>query len=494
MGVASLVVIIAGIGAYVMNRSGAGSAPAAQAAAAAPERAHSIVVMPFVNIGRDSSDDYLADGITNELINVLGRVPGLRVTSRTAATSARAKYSSSEELGKALNVGRILEGTVQREGKRLRVTARVTNADDGFMVWSDMYERELKDVFAVQDEISSSIADALGTQIGAAADSIAARGTKDDVAYDYFLRGTHFFEQRGASSLRSALDYFGKAAKQDPKFARAFAGVTAVYSLLPGYTAMSPDSAFAPGFAAASRAIELDSTLAEAYASRALLLTGQWRWAEGERDYRRAIALDAKYAAAHQWYGEQLMARGHARDAVDQLQRAAAMEPLSSVVAASYSVSLALAKRDKDAVAQAHRAVELDSTLFVPRVALGLAHLIGGRPADAVKELEPALGLGGGSPYARGLLGAAYANAGMRQNAQAMAQQLSSKTDGDSRSALALVQIALGDTSAALTNLEAAARAHASFFTQLPLITPVYDPVRSNTRFAGILRAVGLTP
>src|SRR5688572_1928778 len=170
--------------------------PAQVAAAAAAERARSIVVLPFVNIGRDTTDAYLADGLTNDLINVLGRVPGVRVTSRSVATSAREKFTTASDIGKALNVGRILEGTVQRDGNRLRVTARVTNTDDGFMVWSDMFERELKDVFAVQDEISRSIADALGAQMtesvtGAPPD----RGTTDDVAYDLYLRGRHFFEQ-----------------------------------------------------------------------------------------------------------------------------------------------------------------------------------------------------------------------------------------------------------------------------------------------------------
>jgi serine/threonine-protein kinase len=467
-------------------------AQAATAAVAAAERARSIVVMPFVNIGRDSADDYLADGLTNDLINVLGRVPGLRVTSRSAASSARAKYSSAEELGKALAVGRILEGTVQREGSRMRVTARVSNADDGFMVWSDMYEREIKDVFRVQDEISGAIADALGARLAQTVDSNASRGTGDDLAYDAYLRGMHFFEQRGAVSLRRALDYYQKAARQDPKFARAQAGIAAVYSLMPGYSSMSTDSAFRPGVAAASRAIQLDSTLAEAYASRALLLTSQWRWADGERDYQRAIALDPRYAAAHQWYGEQLMARGRAREAVDQLQRAANLEPLSPIITSSYSIALTLSKRDQDAVAQARRGIELDSALFVPRLALGFAHLLGGRPADAIRELEPAVALSGNSPYARGLLGAAYAAAGLRQNADAIAQQLAAGNDGDSRSALALVQITLGDTARALANIERAARTHASFFTQLPLSAPVYDPVRSSPRFAGILRTVGL--
>ncbi len=478
----------------VLQRARADANDGSTAAAAAAERAHSIVVMPFVNIGRDSIDDYLADGITSDLINVLGRVPGLRVTSRSAATSARAKYSSSEELGKALNVGRILEGTVQKEGNRLRVTARVTNADDGFMVWSDMYERELKDVFAVQDEISASIADALGTQIGAAADSIAARGTKDDVAYDIYLRGMHFFEQRGAASLRRALDYFGKAAKQDPRFARAQAGIAAVYSVLPLYAGVSADSVFGPGVLAATRAIALDSTLAEAWTSRGLLLSGQWRWTEGERDYQRAIALDPRYATAHQWYGEQLMARGRVRDGVDQLKLAAELEPLSPVVASSHAEVLALAKRDAEAVAQGRRAAELDSSLWVPRLALAFVHVVAGRHEEAIKEGEPALALSGGHTYARAVLAYAYAMAGQRRNAERVSAPLEGKTDADSRAALAVVQIAMGDTASALTNLEAASRAHSQFLFPMPLGTPIFDPVRSSARFRGILSAMGLTP
>jgi TolB-like protein/tetratricopeptide (TPR) repeat protein len=465
---------------------------AVAAASAAAERARSIVVMPFVNIGRDSTDDYLADGLTNDLINVLGRVPGLRVISRSAASSARAKFSSSEELGQALGIGRILEGTVQREGNRMRVTARVTNADSGVMVWSDMYERELKDVFRVQDEISSAIADALGTQLAQTPDSNSTRGTSDDAAYDVYLRGMHFFEQRGAVALRRAQDYFQKAATQDPKFARAHAGIAAVYSLLPLYSPMSVDDAFGPGNAAATRAIQLDSTLAEAYASRGLLLTSQFRWADGERDYQRALTLDPRYAAAHQWYGEQLMARGRTREAVEQLQRAATLEPLSAVIASSYAMALAMAKRDADAVAQARRGIEIDSALFVPRLALGFVHMLGGRPADAVKELEPAMALSGGTSLSRGLLGSAYAAAGRRQNADAIAQQLMTARDGDALASLGLVQIGLGDTAQALTNLDRAARTHAAFFTQASLSAAFYDPVRSNPRFAGILRAVGL--
>ena len=470
------------------------AAQAAQvAAAAAAERGRAIAVLPFVNIGRDTTDEYLAEGLTNDLINVIGRVSGIRVASRSVAASAQQKFSSATEIGKALNVGKVLEGTVQRDGNRLRVTARVTNTDDGFMVWSDMFERELKDVFAVQDEISRAIADALGAQIADEAPLRAAssRGTTDDVAYDLYLRGRHFFEQRGEASLRRALDLFTQATNRDKSYARAYAGIAAVYSVLPLHSRTSTESVYLPALEAATRAIELDSSLAEAYAARAQVQLPRWRWNEAEADYRRAIAIDPKFAAGHQWLGELLLVRNRVPDAVATLKRASELDPVSPVIASSYSMALSLAKRDADAIAQARRGVDLDSTFFLPRLVLGVAHLLGGRPSDAVRELEIASALGTLS-HVRGFLGYAYATANQRQPAELIAQELNTRTDADSRAALAVTQIALGDTAAALKNLETAAQGHAAFFTAQPLASPVFDPVRASPRFRAILRSIGL--
>jgi eukaryotic-like serine/threonine-protein kinase len=492
--VAILIVAAAAVVPMIRRGSQAPPVPVQQvAAAAAGERARSIVVLPFVNIGRDTTDAYLADGLTNDLINALGRVTGLRVTSRSVATSAREKFTSASEIGKALNVGRILEGTVQRAGTRLRVTARVTNTDDGFMVWSDMFERELKDVFAVQDEISSAIADALGAQMASTPVGVVAeRGTTNDAAYDLYLRGRHFFEQRGEPSLRRALELFRGAAQKDARFARAHAGIAGVYSILPLYSSASMDTLFEPGFAAASRAIQLDSTLAEAYASRAALLNGRWRWREGEQDLRRAIALEPRYAAAHQWLGEQLMVRNRLPEALAELKRATELDPVSPVVASSYAMALAVSKRDGEAIAQARRAVDLDSTLFLPRLVLGFGHLLAGRVPDAIRELEPALGLSRESPHVQGVLGYAYAVGGQRQSADAMAQTLAARRDPNSQAALSMVLIGLADTARALTYLESAARARAQFFTVQPLGASMFDPVRASPRFLSVLRTVGL--
>ena len=494
--VAAAALIVAGVVAGVVysKRASARAAAqvAAQTAAAAAERARSIVVLPFVNIGRDSTDVYLADGLTNDLINVIGRVPGIRVTSRSVAASAQAKFASASEIGKALNVGRVLEGTVQRDGNRLRVTARVTNTDDGFMVWSDMFERELKDVFAVQDEISRSIADALGAQMSEATTAARPdRGTDDDVAYDLYLRGRHFFEQRGEAGLRRALDLFTQATQRDGKFAQAYAGIAGVYSVLPLHSRTTTESVYRPALAAATRAIELDSSLAEAYAARAQVQLPRWRWNEAEADLRKAIAIDPRFAPGHQWLGELLMVRNRIPEALAALKRASEIDPVSPVIASSYSMALSLARRDADAVAQARRGVDLDSTFFLPRLVLGVAHLLGGRPADAIRELEVASALGTLS-HVRGFLGYSYALGGQRQPAETIAQELDARTDADSRAALAVTQIALGDTARALRNLEVAAQGHAAFFTAQPLSSPVFDPVRASPRFQTLLATLGL--
>jgi serine/threonine-protein kinase len=307
-----------------------------------------------------------------------------------------------------------------------------------------------------------------------------------------YLRGRHFFEQRGESALRRALALFRQSAQRDPRFARAHAGVAGVFSVLPLYSGASPDSLFDPGFAAATRAIELDSTLAEAYASRAVLLNGRWRWAEAERDLRKAVALDPRFAAGHQWLGEQLLIRNRLPEALNVLRRAAELDPVSPVIASSYAMTLAVARRDVEAVGQAKRAMDLDSSLFLPRLVLGSAHLLARRMPQAIQELEPALALSGNSPFVQGMLGYAYAGAGQRQSAEVLALDLQRSGTPDAIASLAVVQIALGDTAAALNNLERAARARASIFTVQPLGSAIFDPVRGSARFRTVLRIVGL--
>ncbi|UCD25848.1 MAG: protein kinase, partial [Gemmatimonadota bacterium] len=287
-------------------------------ASASGDGQRSIAVLPLVNIGGDTSDAYFADGMTDELMNALNKIPGLRVASRTAAFSYKGSDATPTAIGEALNVSTLLEGTVRREGNRLRLTARLIDVSDGLSLWSESYERELSDVFAVQDSLTQAIVGALRGRFGGVmtADAAPDRGTDDLEAYDLYLRGRYFFRQRGAEGLYGALDYFEQAVARDPGYADAYAGIADVYGLLPLYTGVPGDSVLPLGLRAAARAVALDSNLSAAFVARGGLLNNMWQWAEAEEDLRRAISLDPRNATARQWYGENLMLNGRIDEAI----------------------------------------------------------------------------------------------------------------------------------------------------------------------------------
>ncbi|HEY4131577.1 MAG TPA: tetratricopeptide repeat protein, partial [Gemmatimonadaceae bacterium] len=470
------------------------------APATAVAASKSIVVMPLVNISRDTSDAYFAAGMTAELTNQLSRIPGLRVASGSES-SARDQAAAPADIGKALNVNMVLVGTVQRDRTRLRVTARLVNSSDGFTVWSDMFERESKDVFGVQDEISNAIVAAISPELsGGAAPAITtavatnAHGTNDLAAYDLYLRGRYFFDKRGETGLRRALDYYQQAAKKDSGFARAYAGIANVYALLPLYANVRIDSTMPLAMAAINRAVALDSTLSEAYASRATLLQANWHWADAERDYKRALRLDPNYASGHQWYGEMLLLDGRTPEAIAQLKRATELDPLSPISYGSYGLALAAAHNTDAAIAAGKRAVELDSTLLVARFMLGTIYLQANRTADAIRELEYAARLDSTSTQTEGLLGYAYAKAGNTKRATELAKDLESSLGQHSRAAAAAARIYLGmgDNARALQLLDRAVSDHDSFFTSETLLENFFDPIRADPKFAAIVAKVGL--
>jgi serine/threonine-protein kinase len=507
---AGILASVAAGGAWFSNRhstppGAAGGATTAAGTAVGAAATKSIAVMPLVNISRDTSDAYFAAGMTAELTNALSRIPGLRVASGTES-AVRTQEASPIDLAKALNANMVLVGTVQRDGGRMRVTARLVNTADGFTVWSDMFERESKDVFKVQDDISSAIVAAISPELASAAPAgsttVATKpapttdhGTSDLQAYDLYLRGHYFFDKRGEANLRRALDYFQQAAKRDSMFARAYAGMGSVYAQLPLYAHMRADSVLPLALAAINRAVSLDSTLPEAFASRATVLQASWRWSDAERDYRRALKLEPNYAAAHQWYGEMLAINGRTTESVAQLKRATELDPLSPITFGSYALALLAARTPDPAIAAARRAVELDSTLVVTRFMLGAVYLQAGRGPDAVRELETAAQLDTSSVQTLGLLGYAYAKSGNKPRALELAKGLEADAGrrvSGAAAAAARVYVALGDNPHALSLLERAAAEHDSFFSSESLAEGFFDPLRGDPRFIAIARSVGL--
>ena len=494
---AGILASVAAGGAWLNHRGSTTTPGSAAAPAAAASK--SIAVMPLVNISRDTSDAYFAAGMTAEVTNALSRIPGLRVASGNES-AARDKAATPTDIGKSLNVNMVLFGTVQRDKSRLRVTARLVNSADGFTIWSDMFERDSKDIFKVQDEISTAIVTAIAPELTAssatAAPAVAAavapaanHGTSDLQAYDLYLRGRYFFEKRGDAGLRRALDYFQQAAEKDSMFARAYAGIANVYAILPLYANVRVDSLMPLALKAINRAVGLDSTLAEAFASRASLLQASWRWPEAERDYQRAIALDANSAAAHQWLGELLLLNGRVADGTSHLKRATDLDPLSPITFGSYGLALAAGRTPDAAIAAARRAVELDSTLLVTRFMLGSVYLQANRLPEATRELEMALRLDTTSAQTLGLLAYAYAKAGDTKRASEIVKSLESNLGRLSGASAAAARgyIGLGDNARALSLLERAAADHDSFFSSESLAENFFDPIRADPRFAAIV-------
>ena len=490
------VLLAAGLaaGTYFRTRQAPGTAVAA-AGADLTTNTKSIAVLPLVNIGGDTSDVYFAQGMTAQIATALSKLRGLRVAAGTAATSAHDKFSTPEDIGRALNVSMLLEGTVQRESGRLRVTARLINITDGATLWSDMYERQATDLFKLQDEISNAIVAALSPELGttvALAGSSAARGTEDLKAYDLYMRGRFFFQKRGEDALRTALVYFEQAANKDPTFAKAYAGMADVYAVLPLYAKVRVDSVLPLGLRDIDKAIALDSTVPEAYASRANLLGLGWRFPEAERDYQRALSLEPNYATAHQWYGEMLLLNGRIDEALAQLRRATELDPLSPVAFGSYGLALGVAKRDVQAQAAVRHALDLDSTLIVTKMMAGTVELYAGRFESAIRELEAARQLDSTNPFILGVLGYAYAKSGRTAQAQTIAAQLDASKQNGAAGGAARVYLGLGDTTRALNTLERAAAQHDISFSTEVLAEPFFDPIRHSSRFAAVVQLVGL--
>ncbi len=473
-------------GTFALLRWGGGTSPAS------PPDQRSVAVLPFANLGGDSANQYFADGMTDQLTGALAKVPGLRIASRSAAFAFRDQRATPREIGEALGVATLLEGTVRREGDRLRLSAQLVDASDGLTIWSETYERRVTDVFAVQDSLSTAIVEALGERFGIALRASARRGTDNLEAYDQYLRGRFFLQKRDAAALRRALEAFERAVQEDASYADAWAGIADAYGLLPLYANTPVDSVLPTALRAVDRAIALDSNLAAGYAARGNLLNFAWRWEEAGSDLERAVRLDPQNATAHQWLGENLLIRGRVQPAVEELAQAVRLDPVSPTITGSYAGALALAGSRQEAVRHARRAIELDPSAPAPRFFLAAVFLYTGQADSAVPVLE-ALAEHLPIAFVRGLLGYAYAVTGRRDAAlQTLAAIDSTASGSGNAAALARVHLGLGNYDAAVAWLERAAERRDAMFSSESLAAPLFDPLRSRPRFVALLRRVNL--
>jgi TolB-like protein/Tfp pilus assembly protein PilF len=349
----------------------------------------SIAVLPFVNMSGNKENEYFSDGMTEELINALANVDGLRVASRTSAFAFKGKDVEIRQLGEKLNVGAVIEGSVRRDGDRLRITAQLINVADDYHVWSKTYERELKNVFEVEEELARSIAQALQAKlVQTEVVPLVKPTTTNLAAHDLYLKGRYFWDKRTQESLTKAIGYFQQAIEQDPSYALAYVGLADATALLPEYGSTSAAEALPKAKQAALKALELDGMIAEAHEVLGLISYKNFEWSAAKHEIRRAIELKPEYPTAHHRYAALLYFEGRFEEAREEAERALQLDPTSLIVN-GMMISVLTAAREYDrAIEQAKKTLELDPGFFLAHMNLAEAYLGQGRNAQAVAELE----------------------------------------------------------------------------------------------------------
>lgn len=462
-----------------------------------PANKSSVAVLPFADLRADPAEAYFGEGIADEVMTALAKVPGLRVASRTSAIAVGRQHDLDvREIGKRLNVATVVEGTVRRDGGRLRVTAQLTSAADGFTLWSDTFERENRDVFAVQDSITNAIVAALRPELVAAAGGVRTfaqkaamgPGTTNPEAYDLYLRGLYLLERRGPGVAQSA-DYFSQAIRKDSSFARAFAALADALEFFPYFAGVPASRVEARAKAAAERSLQLDSTLAEPRVALAMAHMHAYRWNEADQEFKRAIAADSASPTAHTQYGRFLLQTGRIPEGLTQLQIARRIDPLSGTASVWLSQALSLMGNHAAAWEESKRAREIDPNLMTVRTILPLDRISQHR----FDEARDIVGNGAAPIPFNGMVAYILQMIGDTARASAIRKSIDATPDTTWLIALARGYAYLSiDTAKALSAFEAGV-ARREFVPQWePLANRMFDPVRRSARFAEIVRRAGL--
>ena len=460
-----------------------------------PAAANSIAVLPFLNMSAEPENEYFSDGITEEIINALSAVGSLRVASRTSSFAFKGATQDIRAIAERLQVSAVLEGSVRRADTKLRVTAQLINAADGFHLWSATYEREMKDVFAIQDEIARAIVNALKVKLTSEPRLALVEPHTDNVeAYALYLKARYFWRRKSASGLKKGIEYFEQAIALDPRYSLAYAGLADSYTALGYYNYLAPKQVFPRAREAADTAIAIDDGRAEAHTARACVsLLYDWEWTAAEQGFQRAIQLKELYPTAHFWYACCLWAMGRTADSVAQASRAQALAPLSLVANANLGWALYFARRYDEAITQCRRVLDLDTHYLLTYVVLGQVHLAACRYDEAISALQSAVSVSEGLAFTSAVLSHAYARAGRRREAMKILQSLEqrSRTAYVSPFCGALVHAGLGDRDQAFASLDQAYEERSHWLAYIKA-WPLMDDLRADARFTELLGRIGL--
>ena len=455
----------------------------------------SIAVLPLDNLSGDASQNYFADGMTDDLITDLAQISALRVISRTSVMVYKGARKPLPQIARELNVDAVVEGTVLRSGDQVRITAQLIEAATDKHLWSQSYEGELRDTLALQNRVASAIADQIRINL-TPQEKAALKNVKvvNPEAYESYLKGRYFWNKRTGDGLKVALAYFKQATEEDPKYAQAYSGLADTYALLGDwqYAVMTPKEAFPKAKTAALKALELDSTLGEAHNSLAFVLDGfDWDFDSAGKEFQRAIELSPGYATAHHWYAWHLSLLGRYDEAIAEMRKAENLDPLSLIINADLAEILVLAHSYDESIQQSRKTIEMDPNFALAHNQLAQAYLQKHMYDEGVAELQKAVRLSGNSPTCMANLARAYVASGKRSEAAKLLGDLKKRSGSgySNASEIAMIYLSLGDTDQAMNWLE---KGYAERFNPSVLLRPGFDPLRSDSRFQSLLRRIGI--
>jgi TolB-like protein/DNA-binding winged helix-turn-helix (wHTH) protein/Tfp pilus assembly protein PilF len=455
-----------------------------------------LAVLPFDNLSRDPDQDFFSEGLTEEMIAQLGKLnrDRLKVVARSSVAKYKGSTLAAREIGKELNADYLVQGSIRRSSDRIRITVQLIKARDQIDVWTESYDRELKDVLAVQDSVVRSIASEIHLALTEEQEErLAAPRQISPEAYEAYLKGRYYWNKRTGESMQKAEQYFEQAIDRDPTYAAAYSGLADCNSGLTWHGYKSPAEALPKAYAAARKALEINPESAEAHASLGLAMTHSWDWTGAEAEFMRALQLDPQYANAHHWYGDYLSIRSRHGEALAEAKHALELDPLNLMISTWVGLRYYMARDYSRAIDQNRNSVELDPNFAAAHLLLGEDYREAGLHSEAVDELKKAANLSGDSPLYTAQVAVALAVEGRSGDALRIAHELEaiSRKRYVSPYGLAQIYAASNKDEDTFKWLEAAYEDHAVWMGYLA-VDPIFDRYRSDERFKDLLRRIGL--
>jgi TolB-like protein/DNA-binding winged helix-turn-helix (wHTH) protein/Flp pilus assembly protein TadD len=456
---------------------------------------HSLAVLPLENLSNDASQDYFADGMTDELITHLGQISAIRVISRTSAMTYKNAHKPLTEIARELNVDAVVEGSVLHSGERVRIVAQLIEVSADKQIWAESYEGDFRDTLALQSRVARSIAQQIRATLNRQEQlALAKSKAVNPDAYEAYLKGRYFWNKRTGDGLRTAIAYFNHAIEVDPAYAEAYSGLADSYALSGDweYGVLSPQDAFREAKVAATKALALDDSLGEAHTSLAFALDLYgWDWDAAETEYKLAIKLSPGYATAHLWYAWHLILMGRSSEGLIELRKAESLDPLSLIISADMADALTIGHLFDEAVQQSNKTLRMDPNFAIGHYELGQAFEQKHMYDEAVAEFQKAIEISGHSSAFDSNLANVFAVSGRKEEAIKIAKDLEAQHDQNpsAEANIALIYVGLGDQDQAMIWLN---KAYEARFNPSILLRPAFDPLRSDARFPELLHRIGL--